>query len=172
MAEVLEDNNGYPSSATDDVALIQSGLGLYTKVEFPSLPYITELKNAILVKALLFLEPVEMSNWDSKTTEELRIFGSDNFGGMGDPLIEESGLELMGNFNLDELYNEETYFVYDITSYLLNEISDEFIEPEISLYAGFSSTALSSTLERISMSANSNESKIMKLELTFFQYDQ
>ena len=161
-----------PASLTNDLTFMQGGLGLYTKVFFPNLEYITELQNTILVKALLFFEPVQMSNWDPKIIDELRIFGSNRFGEMDFALMDEEGFELTADSNLDEQYDEETYFVFDITSFMVNEISDKYIEPEMCFFTGFTPSALASTLERISLGANSNESNNMKLELTFFQYDQ
>ena len=161
-----------PASLTNDIAFMQCGLGLHTKVLFPSLEYITELKNTILIKALLFFEPIELSSCDPQTMDELRIFSSNNFGELDYVLTDEEGFDLTAEFNLDNQYNEETYFVFDITPYLLHEISDRYIDPEMCLYTGFTFPTLATTLDRISLDAANNKSNNMKLELTFFQYDQ
>jgi hypothetical protein len=155
-----------PATETDDLSYIQNGLGLYTKLTFPSLPSITELKNSVLIKANLYMEPVKMSNWEQRTANELWIYEADQSGDIGD------ALGITADFYLDEMYDEDTYFVFDITSFLSDEIADGFIEPEMGFYIGFSSTSAATTLDMIVLAGDNIKYDHLKLELTFFRYDQ
>lgn len=154
------------------VSYVQSGLGLYTKITFPGLQAMTEFKSSILTSAVLYLEPENMTHWDSETAAELRLYYCNYFGDMESTLVNEAGTELTAIFNRDAMYDEKNYFAFDVTDYIGVEMADLYVHPEFGFFVGMSGTSESMTLDRIVLGADQSEFKNVKLELTFFQYDQ
>jgi hypothetical protein len=161
-----------PVSETNNMAFIQGGLGLFTKINFPFLPYIVELSNSILVRALLYFEPIGGNIKDLQSTDEIRIFKTGRNNEMGAVLVDMDGYEIQANFYLDEFYDEETYFVIDITQFMRDELKYNYIYPEMALSVGFSSSYMSKSLDKIILGGSQNELNNLKLELTFLIYDQ
>lgn len=170
----ITDKQGVPASSTEYLAYIYGGLGLYTKVTFPYLEDLTgeaELKNSILVSVRLYLDPAGLDNNKSEILENIRIYETENNGDPGDILLIESGAELTADCYLDQIYTDNSYFMFDITDYVNFELADFYMDPEFGFYLDLSSSNAVSTLEQLKLDGSLTADNNMRLELTFFYYD-
>lgn len=170
----ITEKTGLPASCAEDMAYIYGGLGLYTKVTFPYLDKLTgesELKNSIMVSARLFFDPVGLDNDRSDILGDVRIYETEPNGDLGSILMIESATDLTAYCYLDQIYPENTYFMFDISSYLDYEISDFYMEPGFGFYLDLSSASATSTLDRLILDQNLSGAHNLRLELTFFYYD-
>lgn len=170
----ITEDEGLLASYSESIAYIYGGLGLYTKVNFPYLSYLTgaaELKNSILVSANLYLEPFELDKDKSELLEEVRIYETEHNGDVGDVLLDESSLELEAKGNLDYIYDENTFFVFDLTDYVNIEVADYYLDPEFGFYLDFTDSVAVSTLDELMLDGSQTAGNNMRIELTFFYYD-
>ncbi|MFH0756779.1 MAG: DUF4270 family protein [Bacteroidota bacterium] len=168
----LNEDQTIPAGEMDDAAYVQSGVGLYTQISIPGLPLILELRNSILIEALLYLEPVKWSNLAQNAMEELRLYEAQANGKIGSSVLGGDGNGLSPEFSLDELYDEDTYLVFDITSSLNSIISDNYLDEDFCYYVGYTSGTWANTLHRVVMGAGHRQNDNLKLKLTFFHYDE
>jgi hypothetical protein len=171
----ISDKQGIPARSAEDLAYIYGGLGLYTKVTFPYLEDLTgeaELKNSILVNVRLYLDPAELDKDKSEILENIRIYETESNGDPGDIMLSENGAELTADCYLDEIFTDNSYFMFDITDYLNFEIADFYLDPEFGFYLDLSSSEAYSTLDQLMLDGSQTANNNMRLELTFFYYDQ
>lgn len=171
----LSEKKGLAANCSEDIAYVYGGLGLYTKVTFPYLGNITgetELNNGFLVSALLYLDPVEEDSESSDILGELRIYEAEKNGDMGSRMIIESGVDLTATYSLDPIYPQNSVFVFDISDYVGYGIADYYLEPEFGFYLDFSSAGATETVGRLMLDGSQNAANNMRIELTYFYYDQ
>jgi len=171
----ITEKKGALASSTDDLAYIYGGLGFYTKVTFPYLENLTgesELMNSIMVNVLLYLDPADLDNDQYGVLEDIRIYETESNGDPGEIMVEENGSEMTATSVLDQIYPDNTFFVFDITDYVNFELADYYMDPEFGFYLDLSSSKVASTLEQLKLDGSQTADNKMRLELTFFYYDQ
>jgi hypothetical protein len=86
-------------------------------------------------------------------------------------LYKSDGTIVQPVLSTDELYNEETWYSFDITDHMIAEFSDGYIDPGKALSITFSSSYLSNSLDQLLVGGT--ESRIIepKLDLLFLFYD-
>lgn len=172
--ESVSEKKGIPAADTWDLAYICGGLGLYTKATFPYLEDLTgeaELHNSILVSAHLYLDPSGLDNDQSDILENIRIYETESNGDLGDIMVTESSSALTAYSFVDQIYPDNTYFVFDVTNYLNFEIADFYMDPEFGFYLDLMSPDANSTLSQLMLDGSLSSDNKLRLELTFFYYD-
>jgi hypothetical protein len=163
--------NGIPVSETGNVSFINAGLGMFTKFSFPTMASMIEFENCILIKAVLYIRPAFGANVELPAQQEFSIYQTGKNNRLDAQLIHPDGTGVTPVLSIDELYNEKTWYSFDITDRLISEFSDGYIDPSIALSVTFSSSVISNSLDQLLISGS--EAKMMrpKLELLFFFYD-
>ncbi len=117
-------NREVPSTATDNIAFIQSTTGLETKVRFPYLWKLIQRPDYISVlKAQLIIKPITGTYSPTLSLPPaLNLFITDNTNFIGSPIV-LNGSPQSGNLVVDYLYGQNTSYTYDITSYIQQQIS-------------------------------------------------
>jgi len=173
--DTINEKRGIGKAYLENKAYIQGGLGLYTKVTFPTLQKITgqpELDNILLIKAWLYLDPSDYDPDRTGFVDTIQIYESEMNGDKGSSLLNESSAPLVSDFIVDQIYRDNTYYVFDVTSYMNQEIMDYYIEPDFGFYLDFSPNKAATMLDRIVLDGNQKDkNNQLRLELTFFQYD-
>jgi hypothetical protein len=164
--------NIIPSSITGSKTYIMAGLGLFTKILIPSLPRILEFENCALISAQLYFEPVRGSYKVLPDASKLRIYETNKHNVPESVLLDASYNELTPSLNFDEYYNENTYYVFDITYYLSTGLSDHYLDPEQALSVSFSSSYISLSADGIVLECNKKNLSKPRLELLMLFYDQ
>jgi hypothetical protein len=68
---------------------------------------------------------------------------------------------------IDRLYNEETTYLFDVTTYLINELADSYADPEKGLQIAFPSDYQQATFYRLIVDA---KNKNTKLKIYYLNY--
>jgi hypothetical protein len=119
---------------TNGQTFMQSGIGVGTKIEFPSVKKFFRDNKIILIDAILEIYPVQntyLGNFPPPRT--LALFKTDNSNVPYEPVppSDRGGNVLTSNVALDKEYGQETKYTFVLTNYLSTELlnNNEFITP-------------------------------------------
>jgi len=165
--------NDLPSSETGNMVLVQALTASYVRIEFPWLNNLLELGDyGNITDAALFIFPVKgtysvamplpgdlslyVSNEDDVTTNYITTY---------------SGNALQtGNLLIDDLFNVDTYYSYDITSFLQDQLGAIGINKR-SLQLIVPQSSLAVTLNTMVAGDAHNQKYGMKLKVTYLIYE-
>lgn len=160
-----------PASETDNITFINAGLGMYTKMTFPTLASLVELENGALIRAKLYFKPAFGTRMDLPDASDFVIYKTGKNNSLDAQLIHADGTAVVPILNVDELYNEETWYSFDITDHMISELSDRYIDPGKALSISFSSTVISNSVDQLLLGGAGNKLTEPRLELLFLFYD-
>lgn len=113
------------SAQTDQKAYLSGLPGFYTKIEFPYLNNLLETgEKVVITSASLLLYP-EPGSYGDKTplTSELSLFVADENNITQSEVTDLYGVEVQtGNLTLDDYYGRDTYYSFDMTNFLTDQI--------------------------------------------------
>ena len=118
-------NKEVVSTSTGNSAFIQTLTGFMAKIKFPTLRGLLLRSDFVkILKAELVIKPVKNSyNSITPLPPDLSAVTTDQSYTLGTPLSSAaSGSTQTGNLIIDPVYNENTFYTYDITSYLQQQI--------------------------------------------------
>lgn len=126
LQEISRNKKEIISAQTGNKAFIQGMAGLYTKIEFPHLNKIMELgAYGNIIGAMLYIYPVKGS-YGGKTYAPLPdsvVMYVSNELNVTTGAITNNNEELqIGNLNIDDNFNEDTYYEYDITEFIKDQL--------------------------------------------------
>lgn len=123
-----------PSIQTNGQTFMQSGIGVGTKIEFPSVKKFFRDNKIILIDAILEIYPVQntyLGNFPPPRT--LALFKTDHSNVPYEPVppSDRGGNILTSNVALDKEYGQETKYTFVLTNYLSTELlnNNEYITP-------------------------------------------
>jgi hypothetical protein len=119
------------------------------------------------LKAELIIEPVKLSYDIFPLPEKLNFYDTDKLNRLNGVLQDENGEAIVSSFTLDELFNEETFYTFDITSYINDELSDSYFDYDHGLLIGLEGATLKSTLVRMAVEGKNPP---IKLKLYYLSY--
>jgi hypothetical protein len=160
-------SNEVSSAETGDKAYLQALVGLLPKIRFPTLQDILLENNWKILKAELIIEPVKLSYDIFPLPEKLNFYDTDKLNRLNGVLQDENGEAIVSSFTLDELFNEETFYTFDITSYINDELSDSYFDYDHGLLIGLEGATLKSTLVRMAVEGKNPP---LKLKLYYLSY--
>jgi hypothetical protein len=163
--------NEIPDSATDNITYVNAGLGMFTKMTFPTLPSVIEFENAVLVRAILYFNPAYGNNMNLPSADKISLYQTGKNNSLDAVLINAKGTAIKPVLNVDELYNEKTWYSINITNHMMYELSDHYIDPGQALSISFSSTNVSNSIDQLLLGGAGNKITEPKLELLFLFYD-
>ncbi|MGE0076804.1 MAG: DUF4270 family protein [Bacteroidales bacterium] len=107
------------STQVNNYAYLQGGSGIFTRVEFPSLKkLLLDDRKFEIIRADLVIQPsIEMDY--TYLPEKLYIFPTNNHNDKSDtPIKDGSGNQVISTLYKDEIYKENTYYSWNITTYV------------------------------------------------------
>ena len=129
------------SNELEKMAYLQAGMGYITRVDFPSLGKILEVEHKnYLYKAVLVLRPVINKDDEVALPENLILYTTDKRNNVVSELSDDDGNTVYGNYYYDEYYNENTYYSFDVTDFLYDELADSYVDPDNGLLIIFGTT--------------------------------
>ncbi len=159
------------STQTDNKSYMQGGVGIFTRLEFPSLPSLLNTdKDFVLVKAELLLKPVRGSYDDVPLTPEIVFYNSDKKNRIVSELQDDDNRTLPATLVIDEVYKEETYYQYDLTNFITSELLDAHFDVEHGILVGLTSSKMGASLDRVvfDSSRNSTFRPVLKIYYIFY----
>jgi hypothetical protein len=143
-----------PDSETDGLAFCQGGIPLAVRVSLPSFPDILMLDRGVILKAQLTVAPLRNSYDDFDLPSTLTIAESDGNNRLGDAVATSA-------LTVDDLYKEETVYVFTITDYIKNELSDSYLDPAGGFLITLPADAQASTLNRLVVDAANKNTRLI-----------
>ena len=150
---LVEQRNELSSTKTGGLSFLQGGIGLAIRVDFPSFQEILLRDRGIIVKAELSISPLQNSYSDFDLPSELMVYESDKINRVLNAVTTST-------LTIDELYNEETAYYFDITEYLSEELADSYVDPEKGLLLTLPSIDQKSTFDRLIVEAQNQNTKL------------
>jgi hypothetical protein len=147
-------------------AYLHGLIGLLPKIQFPSLQDIFLENRWKILKAELVCEPVKGSYSNFKLPEKLYLYDTDKNNLINSQLSNSSGY-LYSKLSLDEYFNEDTRYTFDITTFIQSEISDTYFDYEHGLLIGLNGSDLVSTFGRMVIEG---KNPVVKLRLYYLTY--
>ena len=162
------------SNLTNNVSFIQAGLGIVTKIDFPGIKNLLQTTTiGSVVNAQLVLQPVaETYNYPTPLPPKLNLYQTDYNDDLG-PVITVPGLgstAQTGNLFIDNVFNIDTRYTYDVTRYLINMMISSNNQPA-SLLLIPSTPQYNTTVERVILGNNNFLQNQLKLNIYFLQYE-
>lgn len=164
--------NSLPAALTDQKTFVIGGAGLATRVEFP---YLKELRafydNMNVLKAELIVEPARNTYKVLPLPEKISLFQTDNLNRFGEALYNISTSSILeGDLVIDEVFQEETSYTFDITSFIsykLTEASDEVP----ALLITITPDGFYKSMDRVVFGSRKNGDNKVKLKLYYMNYE-
>lgn len=167
IKQIKASNNIVKASDLGNKAYLHGLIGLLPKIQFPSLQDIFLENRWKILKAELVCEPVKGSYSNFKLPEKLYLFDTDKNNLINSQLYTSSGGYLYSTLSLDEFFNEDTRYTFDITSFIQTEISDTYFDYEHGLLIGLNGSDLVSTFGRMVIEG---KNPVVKLRLYYLTY--
>ncbi len=160
------------SSQTGKKSFMQAGAGIFTRLDFPSLTTLLEKdRKFVLAKAELILRPVRGSYDDINLPSELVLYNSDKYNSLVSEIQSSDGSTLAADLNVDEIYKEDTYYKFDVTSYISSELVDAHFDVDHGLIVGLTQTSIGGSMDRVVFDGSYNQDYRSMLKLYFIFYN-
>lgn len=158
------------SQETDNKAYLQCMLGLMPKVQFPTLQDLFLYNRWKIVKAELIVAPVKTSYTTFKLPSQLYLYNTDKQNQINSVLTVNglsSGNPVVSSLNVDDLYNENTTYTFNITNFITTELADSYFDYQNGLLIGLKTSDLMSSFTRMIVD---NKNPPVKLRLYYLTY--
>ena len=149
-----------PNSETNGAAFLQGGIGLAIRVDFPSLQELLLYNRGVVMKAQISISPLNGTYNEYNLPDNLYIYSADKLNRPITPLSSST-------LNIDEIYHENTYYLFDITSYLNNALSVSYIDPADGLLITLPPNDLNTKFYRLIADENSKNTKLKIYYLSY-----
>ncbi|NIG57173.1 DUF4270 family protein [Chitinophaga sp. Cy-1792] len=152
-----------PTSATNNTAYMQPSTGVSARLDIPYLKNLLQLGTYFsLQKVILTVEPIKGSYSVYRLPPRLALCEMDQTNTVTDTLA-------YGNLVLDNMFNEHTYYNYDITSYCQKELTaTSYTTRGLALTP--SSGDAKSSLDRLVIGDQKNPTNKVKLSVYYLIY--
>jgi hypothetical protein len=167
FSEIINSGNELSSAASGDKAFLQGGLGLLPKVSFPTLQDIFLENRWDVLKAELIIEPVATSYDFFELPSLLYLYETDKLNRLNGILYDNTSNEVQSTFQLDEVFKEDTRYTFDISSFIIDELTDTWVDPDHNLLIGFRGTDFTASLARLVIDGKNPS---VKLRLYYLSY--
>jgi hypothetical protein len=160
------------SASTGNMAFLQAGTGLVTRLDFPGIDRMLEMGfRNILYKAELVLKPVGGLYKPAELPSELVLFNTDKYNQFGSAVVNTSDETVYASFSLDEVYGVNTFYRFDLTNYFINEFADGYVNPENGIIVSFTEDKMKKSLERVAFDARNGTAFKPTLKLYYIFYN-
>ncbi len=161
------------STDAGDMCFLQGGSGIVVRIDFPTLNDIFSLENMVLLKAELVIRPI-VNYRDVDFPESLFFYETDKINQFGEQVSYELNNEtqyVYASLDEDELYNENTHYLADITSFISSQLAGNFYDTDNGLLLSVSQTELLTTVNHAIFYGENASSYKPSLNLYFLTYE-
>lgn len=160
LENITSQREDIPSHKMENKAYMQSGVGLMTKIQFPSMQEFLLYENSFILRAELYIRPAAGSYNTNTLTNNVYLYNTDKTNALGNILYNSDGSVLTSIFSFDEFYHDQTYYLFDITNFLKAELSDFHFDYEHALLVSTSDADYLCSFDRIIFDDNSNKPQL------------
>jgi hypothetical protein len=175
LTSLIKNYDAVSSSLTDHESLIQGGTALLTKLEFPGLRNLKQINPRVkLLSAVLRLYPVKQTYSLVRLPATLALYQTDALNNIVGTLSNSSGSAVTASVHSDYVYNEQSYYDFDITTYVNSIVSESSTDiPSIIVSVptiGSSGTDFYTSLSRVVLADQHQGNNIPRLQVTYWRY--
>jgi hypothetical protein len=160
-----------PASATDNTTYLLAGVGLVTRLEIPYLKNLFEInENIHIMDAELELKPVRNTYNTFALPQKTSLYQSDNLNNFSQGITTKNGYPQTGRLEIDEPYQVNTRYTFDITNFLDKKLYEESGETP-SILLTVSPDNLYKTFDRLIVGSQQNQENEMKIRVYYMFYE-
>jgi len=114
-------------SLTDNMSFVQGGTGILTRIEIPYLLNLLKLhENMQVLRAELILEPARNKYKSFRLPPKVSLYSTDRLNRFVYPIVDRISMSLLvGSLFIDNLYQEETSYTFDITDFISAKLAEQ-----------------------------------------------
>ena len=168
LNSLISQNTTLSTSETADIAYVQGGVGIMTRITFPDLEQLYDLGAGAILQADLVFEPIKNSynTGEYSLPGTLVLYETDRNNQVGNILTYDDGAIIKPVVSVDYNYHEETWYRFSITNYLNHELTnDAFSEQAVLL--SLPEEKMRSTVEHLKIGSFFNRTHSMRLEVYY-----
>ena len=161
-----------PSQTAGDISLIQASAGVLVRLDFPTLNEIFTL-DRVLLKAELVLRPA-ITTFNNEMPAVLHFFKTERINQQGEQLTytyDNTTYNTEAKLVEDVLYNENSYYVADITSFISSELAGYYYDINNGLLVSVPSADFLSKADHLILEGEKSARYQPKLNLYFLTYE-
>ena len=168
IADLNAQNRSLVSTLTNNAGYMQATTGCLVKIRAPSIRTILQTPDYLKIeRAILIIKPVAGTYRGYYTLpDSLRLTATDKNNDIGTDVLYSNGSVQYGAFNRDYLYEENTSYTYDITNYLISQISIA-ADNENGLLLRPAADAINTSLERVIIGDAQNKTSHIQLQIYY-----
>ncbi len=155
------------SSRLNGYSFLQAGVGLFTKLRFPTLGESLLFERGVIVKADLILYPSRLSYDDESLPETLYMYETNRLNSFGDVLYASDGSVATPTLNVDREYNENTFYAFDVTTFVKAQLEGNYYNNENGLLLSLETELLYTSLEKVIFQAQNQEPELRIYYLSY-----
>lgn len=167
---LLRERDELPSTTTGDKSYLQGSAGVMVRLDFPTLNELYKLEDRILLKAELILRPSPENSGDDLPTV-LNFYETDKVNQLNSLVLDDDDNTLTANLYLDKLYNENSYYAADITSFLSEQLAGNFYDTNNGLLITVPYTDFLAQTDFLSLEGEKSSRYKPTLNLYFLTYE-
>lgn len=161
-----------PSSETGDRAFLEAGSGIVTRLDFPSLSRLLEFNiRSYLYKAEVILKPYPNSYSEVGLPNNIVLYKTDKYNRLVSEIVSSDGSSLFADFYYDGLYNENTYYQFDVTDFITSKLQYSYFDTDAGLIITLPEEKFKGSLDRMVFDARKNALFRPVLRLYFVFYN-
>jgi hypothetical protein len=163
--------NKLSSTLTNNVTLLQGGLDLHTRIEFPTIDNLYDLGVGSVVKAVLYIEPMEGTfgnQSDLPSSLEMFLVDSKNRP-HGQMLDFDESTAITSSLDYNKEFKNKTNYYIDVTRFLRDEYMSKG-DPEYSLQLTYPHSKVSSSVDQVILKNQHYSTDAIKLKLYVTNY--
>jgi hypothetical protein len=172
ISQIIKQLIKVPSSQSSNKTYVESGIGLLTRVDFPTMQHLMETdRKFVLLKAELILVPEPGTYKQVPLPSQLVLYHTDKSNRVVSEIVGDQNATLAGDLVIDRIYNENTKYTFDITDFITTEISDSYFDTSHGLLIGETSNSIGASLNRVVFCDRKNSSYKPLVKLYFMHYN-
>lgn len=163
--------DAYSSTLCDDKGFVEGGVGIVTRLNFPTLSRMVELDDeSLMYKAELVLRPYPGSEDELPLPETLMLYYTDKYNDLSSSVTDDDGDVVYSTLNYDYL-TDDYYYTLDISYLLYQELSDGFVDDDLGIILSIPSSDMETSLDRLILDARTEEDyrPVLNVYYMFFE---
>jgi hypothetical protein len=157
---LVNQKNSLPSTKTNNVTFLLGGVGLLPKIQFPFLQEMMYFDRGEILKAELVIKPEHKSYSFFNLPQNLLLYSANKHNYFSSAITNLDGDIVYSRLALDELYNENTSYTFDISSYILSSLKNGFYDAENGLFISTQSSLYTNLITRLILECNDPAPKL------------
>lgn len=160
-----------PASQYEGKTYVMAGLGVVTRFEIPYLKNLNSLhENVKIIKAVLQIEPARNTYKKFELPKKICLYTSDNRNRFMGVITDRENSTQFADLVIDYVDQIETWYTFDITSFMQAELSNESDETP-SLLLTIPPDNLNKTVERLVLGSQMNSTNKVSLKVYYMFYE-